>query len=317
MALLAVLLPLVGPVVLAAMLWEYVDRGFQGGFVGSNRELSGFLMAKVVPNINQNVHCITKRFMRHDEDSFVVPQLLLQGIFIPVTFYLSFLRTKDQGFSLVYCFVYHVFRIGPYFMSFAYYYTLCHKEGHTHTGLFAKKFNNIFSRNIFNWWISLFFGVMPAAFAFGHSLNHHRYDNGPLDVVSTADKPRDSVVNFIAYLPRWALYSLNVSSIMQFTAEGNVGVSLKMIAGCAFWWTWFMWWAQSSMLFAVGYVLYPFAENVLLLAAINWSWHAFNCPDHPGDNEFVSSVTILDGPMNVLNEVWGFVMLSHAAKWKF
>lgn len=25
----------------------------------------------------------------------------------------------------------------------------------------------------------------------GHSINHHKYNNGPSDVVSTADKPRD------------------------------------------------------------------------------------------------------------------------------
>ena len=43
------------------------------------------------------------------------------------------------------------------------------------------------------------------AVAWGHTINHHRYNNGPCDVVTTADKPRDSWVNFVAFLPRWFL----------------------------------------------------------------------------------------------------------------
>ena len=45
-----------------------------------------------------------------------------------------------------------------------------------------------FFRNSFNWWIGLFYGVLPSSFACGHSINHHKYNNGPLDVVSTSDK---------------------------------------------------------------------------------------------------------------------------------
>ena len=43
-------------------------------------------------------------------------------------------------------------------------------------------------RNVFNWWVGLFYGVLPSSFAYGHSINHHKYNNGPLDVVSTSDR---------------------------------------------------------------------------------------------------------------------------------
>ena len=72
---------------------------------------------------------------------------------------------------------------------------------------------------------------MPATFAYGHSINHHRYNNGPNDCITTSDKERDSIVNFIAYVPRWASYSLNISTVIQFLKEGNTQVALKMIAG--------------------------------------------------------------------------------------
>merc|ERR1712146_533687 len=42
-------------------------------------------------------------------------------------------------------------------------------------------------------------------------------------------------------------------------------------------------------------------ENVMLLACINWCWHAFLNPENPMD-EFVGSVTIFDVPINVLEE---------------
>lgn len=56
-----------------------------------------------------------------------------------------------------------------------------------------------------------------------------------------------------------------------------------------------------SWKFAIAYVSFPFFEASLLLAAVNWSWHAFLDPANP-ENEFVQSVTILDGCINVLNE---------------
>jgi len=41
------LIPFLGPVVMVAMLWEFVDRGGDGGFVKSGRELSGVVMKHV------------------------------------------------------------------------------------------------------------------------------------------------------------------------------------------------------------------------------------------------------------------------------
>ncbi len=56
---------------------------------------------------------------------------------------------------------------------------MCHKEGHSKIGIFKNKRLN----NVFNWWIGLFYGVMPSSFANGHSINHHKYNNGPNDVI--------------------------------------------------------------------------------------------------------------------------------------
>lgn len=293
------LMPLVGPVVFVSVVWEAVDRGFKGGFVESNAELSGNIF-KFAKYFNQHSHNFNAKFVKNSSDSFFLNCVLLQGVIIPIVFALCLWHSCYYGFSLPLCFVFHVLRIGPYFMNFAYYYTLCHKEAHTRQGFFVEPYHTVL-RHVFNWWISLFYGVMPGAFAIGHSLNHHRYNNGYFDVVSTGDKPRDSLVYFIAYLPRWLLYSLNISTLNQFYNEGKYDVAFKVLFGSAYWWTFFTVVACFNPIFAVGYVLYPFAENVLILAAINWCWHAFGDPHHT-QNDYVTSLTILNSPMNILNE---------------
>jgi hypothetical protein len=45
----------------------------------------------------------------------------------------------------------------------------------------------------------------------------------------------------------------------------------------------------------------PLLEQTILLAVVNWSWHAFLDPEDPA-NEFVASLTILEGRINVLEE---------------
>jgi hypothetical protein len=52
------------------------------------------------------------------------------------------------------------------------------------------------------------------SFMYGHSVNHHRYNNGPGDVISTADMPRDSVAAWVSYVPRFFLYACNISTGM-------------------------------------------------------------------------------------------------------
>jgi hypothetical protein len=275
--------PFVIPVVFSAVVWEACDRGFDGGFVQSGKELTGVIMGRFVPWLTRVSTNYNARFVKNRQDAYMMNCILLHAVIIPLLFLACYFYTVKYGFSLALCWAYHVFRIGPYFMNFAYVYTLCHKEGHSMRGLYSEPYNKGFLRNIFNWWIGLFFGVMPASFAYGHSINHHRYNNGPLDVVTTSDKPRDSFINFIAYLPRWTSYSLNLSSIVQFTREGNYKVAKQMLWGSVYFWLWYGFWGYQNNAFAAAYLLYPFLENVVLLACVNWSWHAFNHPSDPED----------------------------------
>merc|ERR1719240_2044212 len=53
--------------------------------------------------------------------------------------------------------------------------------------------------------------------------------------------------------------------------------------------------------FACAYLIYPFLEQCIMLSGINWVWHAFLDPEDV-ENEYVQSITILGGTINVLNE---------------
>ena len=208
--------------------------------------------------------------------------------------------------QLLLCWAYHVMRIGPFFMNFAYVYTLCHKEGHAAAaghGLWRPPFDRRGPfRYLFNWWVGLYYGVMPATFAIGHSINHHKYNNGPADVVSTADKPRDEWVALVAYVPRFLLYACNVSTTYQFLREGKWDVAISTVIGTLYYVAFAVLVAQFyGGIFAFAYLAYPFFEQCLMLSGINWVWHAFLDPDDV-ENEYVASITILGGTINVLNE---------------
>jgi len=244
---------------------------------------------------------LTGKIMKNPEDGFIFNVFWYLGGIIPLALFLNLDYTMKHGFSLPLCLAYHIFRIGPYFMSFAYCYTLCHKEGHSRLGFYKNSFVNFILRNGFNWWVGLFFGVMPCSFAYGHSVNHHKYNNGPLDVVSTGDKPRDYFPNFVRFLPRFFLYVINVSTIRQFLYQGEYKITWKMVMGTVFYIIWVGMFYRLSPIFALCYVLYPLGENVLLLTCIQWCWHGFIDPENP-ENPFVGSITVLKGPINVLGE---------------
>ena len=54
--------PTVGIVVFASMIWEGIDRRFDGGFVDSGKELSGFLFTKFVPWLEQKTSKFNSKF---------------------------------------------------------------------------------------------------------------------------------------------------------------------------------------------------------------------------------------------------------------
>jgi hypothetical protein len=108
-------------------------------------------------------------------------------------------------------------------MNFADVYTLCHKEGHARSGLFG---------------LACFMASCQPRLPMGTPFNHHRYNNGPLDIITTSDKPRDNFANWRPYLPRYFLYSVNISAILQFSRENNSKVVYNVFGGTLYFFAW-------------------------------------------------------------------------------
>ena len=301
--------PPIGIVIGSTVVLEAIDRGFKGGLVESNNELTGVIFGKLVPWFERVTKPFNSKLVKHADDAFLVNFGAYMAIGMPLlltTFGRWHLEAQSSlaMYLLAYC--YHVIRIGPFFMNFAYVYSVCHKEGHAaaaRNGLFRPPFDKTGPfRYIFNWWIGLYFGVLPSTFAIGHSINHHRYNNGPSDIISTADKPRDEWRWLVAYIPRFMLYACNVSTTFQFLKEGKPKTAAQTVAGTLYYLVFAGLVARTyGAWFSLAYIIYPFLEQAVMLSGINWVWHAFLDPDDV-ENEYVASITILGGTINVLNE---------------
>jgi len=266
------------------------------------------------PQSNLSKYCTKyfSQFVRYKQDVFVLNTIIIEGILLPILFfiimYISRYYTLPFYAHFTIWYLYSFLRIGPASMHFAYFHTLVHKEGHTRLGLFKfeNKIINTFCNNAFNWWIGLFYGVMPGTYAYGHSIGHHGFNNLEGDLISTGWAPRDSMINWFAYLIQMALYSLNVTTIYSFY-YGRKGLQqyvIKMIYGQIWYWAfYFLCYIISgyNTMFVIFYLTYPQLEGLVFLSGINWSWHLFVDPDDFG-NDYVASLTLFNGPSNVLNE---------------
>lgn len=60
-----------------------------------------------------------------------------------------------------------------------------------------------------------------------HVYNHHRYDNGELDTITTAYRPRDEIKEWVRYSFDFITqYAANLGTIISFIQEGRYAFAL-------------------------------------------------------------------------------------------
>jgi len=207
--------------------------------------------------------------------------------------------------SVVTLVLYNVVRIGPMYVNFAHVYTLAHMEAHRRYKLFTLSRENPVS-GIFNWLCGLFHGVVPATFTESHIANHHRWHNDFNDVYSTAGYRRDSVWNFMRYVPVWMMYASNMSSMWYFHVRKDSGRLQRTVFGTLYYVAFvFATQYMFGTTFALATIVYPFFEGNVLLAMVNYVWHMFLDTDQ--DNHYVNSITIEDGEEFIFSEEYHVV----------
>eukprot|EP00050_Salpingoeca_kvevrii_P006064 m.287215 g.287215 ORF g.287215 m.287215 type:complete len:443 (-) comp11730_c0_seq1:335-1663(-) len=241
-----------------------------------------------------------KALLRDPRDHSYIPWILFLSTWPVYWLYWAYTRHTTYGFEISTFLVYHFLRIGPRFRFFAHLHVLVHKEGHDHLGMWKGPLK------VLNWWWvqwipGSIYGQVPNSYGVSHNKIHHRWHNDVDDVHTNLDLDRTDFYSFLVYVPRFTLYWMGVTPVLMFCKRGEYTLALKQFYGMAFFyglvalaWSW-------DWSFSLFYLLFPNCEANLFLAGISYMWHAWVDPDDP-TNQYINSVTILDGRDNIWNE---------------
>ncbi|CAB9511059.1 Fatty acid desaturase [Seminavis robusta] len=280
-------------------LWEFLDQRV-------------FHAVDFLERINQWTAPYQEWLVANPKDSFVVNYTLWLGGVLPAYFiWEAVAQANAPEFIWWRAVLYNAVRIGPMYRHFMYVYTLSHKEAHCYGKIFAAPYHHVLQYT-YNYYIGFFHGVLPGPFTQSHIYNHHKYDNNKDDVYSTGSFRRDSFLMFLRYVGVWFQYAFNLSTAVQFAKEGKTQRVMYSILGTL------QYMAQVALMAylvnpmtAFAYILWPFIEGNILLAAVNYTWHAFIDPND-FDNDYVNSVTILDALNFALAEEYHVVHHQYA-----
>ncbi|KAL4449719.1 hypothetical protein ABPG74_008092 [Tetrahymena malaccensis] len=259
--------------------------------------------------VNQKTQQTFEKIVHIKEDYYFINWIILTGVIVPLFFTVAAYHSYCYEFSILLWLAYHSFRLGPNQIFASYIFALAHKEGHMSGLIYKDSLIGSILSNIYNWYIGIFYGLVPQSTYYGHCLNHHKYDNRQDDLISCSDRERDSMLNYIRYIPRFTGYSTNFTTIIQFYKEKHYDMVLKIIYGTLYWIGLILLFGYIfGWKFSVGYIVYPMIETNFIFSGFAWGWHAFIDPEDP-ENEFINSVTIVDGEFNDLNE--GYHVVHH------
>jgi len=254
----------------------------------------------VIPELVRSVSRPLGRVMLKDpRNHSYIPWMLFLGTFTPALFLWAMRRHAAHGLEFSTLAIFHILRIGPRFQFFAHAHTIVHKAGHDHKGFFRGAFRCL--NGVVEWWITPFYGVVPNNYSIAHMKIHHRWHNDVDDVHTNLDLDRTVLGSFLIYTPRFTLYWTGLSPAALLVKRKEWALLRQLLVGMvvyygamALLWCW-------SPIFCLVYWVYPHMEACVLLCAISYLWHAFVEESDPG-NQYVNSVTILDGHDNVWNE---------------
>ncbi|EAS07351.1 fatty acid desaturase family protein (macronuclear) [Tetrahymena thermophila SB210] len=279
-----------------SVMWEKVDRLFKG------KPRTGILF-QIADRFNETTQKYLENYVVYKQDYYIINSIVFLIIYLIVIFLASAWYTSQYGFSIFVFILYHTLRLGPELAIFGTVQSLAHKECHSGTEQFQNlpKFVQWILGNIFCWFIGPFYGLLPYSMKIGHSMNHHKYSNSEKDVICNSDMERDSIINYIRYVTRFLFYSTNISLIPVFFNDKNYKQVFQLMIGIVYQMLFFLLVAQKvNFFFALSFIGYAFLENVFFISLYNWTWHAFIDPEEP-TNEYVNSITIIDGTYNVID----------------
>ena len=250
---------------------------------------------------------VGKRILRDERDSPYLFSYFGIGIIAPVLFFGSYyvqVTYLDANVSWGWknwlaALAYNLLNYGPYFAFFSQVATMIHKEGHSAKGIFKGPFT-IFN-NLHGNFLAFFYGHVPQGYPMGHMRIHHKHDNAPEDVTSTVYYDRSHASRFLIYLFEFSLFWSGISVAAYHFRKGKMKEFGKMALGMVAFYGVIAAVMYINFWFGVAYLVIPHLSCIFLLAAINYTWHAWTDPSEP-KNIYKNSITLLEGQYNVYNE---------------
>jgi fatty acid desaturase len=250
---------------------------------------------------------VGKRILRDERDSPYLFSYFGIGILAPVLFFGSYyvqVTYLDAQVSWGWknwlaALAYNLLNYGPYFAFFSQVATMIHKEGHSAKGIFKGPFT-IFN-NLHGNFLAFFYGHVPQGYPMGHMRIHHKHDNAPEDVTSTVYYDRSHASRFLIYMFEFALFWSGISVAAYHFRKGKMKEFGKMALGMVAFYGVIAAVMYINFWFGVAYLVIPHLSCIFLLAAINYTWHAWTDPSEP-KNIYKNSITLLEGQYNVYNE---------------
>lgn len=228
-----------------------------------------------------------------------LPYIFFLALWAPGLFLWALYKHHTEGFQWSVFFLYHFLRIGPRFRFFAHQHVLLHKEGHDRNDMF--KVGGPLLSHICQWFIGPFYGQVPYSYYVAHNKIHHRYDNGLDDVHTNLDLDRTRPLSLVIYTPRFFLYWAGLSPLAFFLHKREYRLAREMAAGMLYYYALIALALSYDWAFGLAFAVFPLMESVIFFSAISYLWHAFVDPADP-DNQYVNSITILNGRDNIWNE---------------
>ena len=205
---------------------------------------------------------------------------------------------------------FYAFVFGPKLAGFVRTFSAWHQEIHRRGGVlkgpspFEKRFGFSFLALLF----SLPTGQIQSGVA--HVMQHHRENAGELDAFESSGYNHASLVDFYRFMTGHVFYQIFlITPFLYFRQRGRDDLAAIQIKGNLLYIGLFVLLALYSREIALAYMLVPWLATAFILGLNNWIQHPFYGGRADGESYLTNTVTLLETPVNFLNE--GYHLVHH------
>ena len=199
---------------------------------------------------------------------------------------------------------------GPKLAGFVRTFSAWHQEIHRRGGVLRgpSPFERAFGFSFLALLFSLPTGQIQSGVA--HVMQHHRENAGELDAFESSGYDHASLLDFYRYMTSHVFYQIFlITPFLYFRQRGRPDLAAIQLKGNLLYIGLFVLLALYSWQIALAYMLVPWLATAFILGLNNWIQHPFYGGRSDGENYLTNTVTLLETPVNFLNE--GYHLVHH------